>query len=41
MNKGSPKKTKSNEIRDEYDFATMKNGIRGKYVQRRTRAKRG
>src|SRR6266849_6133613 len=37
MSKGSMKKTnpiRADDMRDEYDFASMKGGVRGKYVRR-------
>ena len=34
MNEGSMKKNNRNDIRREYDFASMKGGVRGKYAAR-------
>ena len=34
MNEGSMKKNSRNDIRPEYDFSSMKGGVRGKYSAR-------
>jgi hypothetical protein len=34
MNEGSMKKNSANDIRPEYDFSSMKGGVRGKYSAR-------
>ncbi len=36
MKKSNP--VQNNGLRDEYDFASMKGGVRGKYVRRCTAA---